>query len=382
MRADNPARHVAAIIVTLTAVLAVGSVLLWTGGHVPPLTPGVNQVVDVGVLVIVTGSVVALVRAESRIGATVLLGGVGVAMTVQIFLLGAADVGLTQLLVEILTVLVIMLVLRKLPQEFTIKKRPQQLRNAVIAIGAGLASALAAWTVIGRRERSDVAQWYLSQAPQVTGGDNIVNVILVELRALDTFGELAVLGMAGIAILGILATIPRALLDPDPDPDSAATHVARPKIEIGEEGSPSHRALEDVEANTEPLRLLQTVLVPILVVISAVLFWRGHNEPGGGFIAALVAACAVAYVYLAKAHDRPVSRPSIPVALIVGGIIVALGTGLLGYVGGTFLEPLHVTILGTKFASSMLFDVGVYAAVLGLVILAFNVLGADREAKR
>lgn len=124
------------------------------------------------------------------------------------------------------------------------------------------------------------------------------------------------------------------------------------------------------------------MLVPILVVISAVLFWRGHNEPGGGFIAALVAACAVAYVYLAKAHDRPVSRPSIPVALIVGGIIVALGTGLLGYVGGTFLEPLHVTILGTKFASSMLFDVGVYAAVLGLVILAFNVLGADREAKR
>ena len=348
----------------------------------PPLTPGVNQVVDVGVLVIVTGSVVALVRAESRIGATVLLGGVGVAMTVQIFLLGAADVGLTQLLVEILTVLVIMLVLRKLPQEFTIKKRPQQLRNAVIAIGAGLASALAAWTVIGRRERSEVAQWYLSQAPQVTGGDNIVNVILVELRALDTFGELAVLGMAGIAILGILATIPRALLDPDPDPDSAATHVARPKIEIGEEGSPSHRALEDVEANTEPLRLLQTVLVPILVVISAVLFWRGHNEPGGGFIAALVAACAVAYVYLAKAHDRPVSRPSIPVALIVGGIIVALGTGLLGYVGGTFLEPLHVTILGTKFASSMLFDVGVYAAVLGLVILAFNVLGADEEARR
>ena len=382
VRADNPARHVAAIIVTLTAVLAVGSVLLWTGGHVPPLTPGVNQVVDVGVLVIVTGAVVALVRAESRIGATVLLGGVGVAMTVQIFLLGAADVGLTQLLVEILTVLVIMLVLRKLPQEFTTKKRPQQLRNAVIAIGAGLASALAAWTVIGRRERSEVAQWYLSQAPQVTGGDNIVNVILVELRALDTFGELAVLGMAGIAILGILATIPRALLDPDPVPDSAATHVARPKIEIGEEGSPSHRALEDVEANTEPLRLLQTVLVPILVVISAVLFWRGHNEPGGGFIAALVAACAVAYVYLAKAHDRPVSRPSIPVALIVGGIIVALGTGLLGYVGGTFLEPLHVTILGTKFASSMLFDVGVYAAVLGLVILAFNVLGADREAKR
>ena len=121
---------------------------------------------------------------------------------------------------------------------------------------------------------------------------------------------------------------------------------------------------------------------PILVVISVVLFWRGHNEPGGGFIAALVAACAVAYAYLAKDEDRPVARPAIPVALIVGGIIVALATGLLGYLGGEFLEPLYVYALGTKWASSMLFDVGVYAAVLGLVMLAFNVLGADEEARR
>lgn len=49
--------------------------------------------------------------------------------------------------------------------------------------------------------------------------------------------------------------------------------------------------------------------MPILVVISVVLFWRGHNEPGGGFIAALVAACAVAYAYLAKDEDRPVAQP-------------------------------------------------------------------------
>ena len=66
----------------------------------------------------------------------------------------------------------------------------------------------------------------------------------------------------------------------------------------------------------------------------------------------------------------------------VGGIIVALATGLLGYLGGEFLEPLYVYALGTKWASSMLFDVGVYAAVLGLVMLAFNVLGADEEARR
>ena len=127
VRADNPARHVAAIVGALTTVLAAGSGLVWLGGQVPPVTSGVNSLVDVGVLIIVTLAVIALVQARSRIGATVLLGGIGVAMTVQIFLLGAADVGLTQLLVEILTVLVIMLVLRKLPVEFSRKKTPQRL---------------------------------------------------------------------------------------------------------------------------------------------------------------------------------------------------------------------------------------------------------------
>jgi multicomponent Na+:H+ antiporter subunit A len=384
VRADNPARHVAAIVGALTTVLAAGSGLVWLGGQVPPVTAGVNSLVDVGVLIIVTLAVIALVQARSRIGATVLLGGIGVAMTVQIFLLGAADVGLTQLLVEILTVLVIMLVLRKLPVEFSRKKTPQRLRNGIIAVSAGLASALAAWTVIGRRERSEVGEWYLANAPEVTGGDNIVNVILVELRALDTFGELAVLGMAGVAIIAVLCTIPRALLDPepDPDPDSLPTYVPAPQIAIGEDGSRSYRALEDVEANTEPLRLLQRVLVPILVVISVVLFWRGHNEPGGGFIAALVGACAVAFVYMAKVRDEPVSRPWVPIALIVGGLLVALATGLLGYLGGGFLQPLYVEIVGTKFASSMLFDVGVYTAVLGLVMVAFNVLGSEGATRQ
>ena len=148
-------------------------------------------------------------------------------------------------------------------------------------------------------------------------------------------------------------------------------------LDIAPEGTRPHRALEDVVANTQPLRLLQRVLVPILVVISAVLFWRGHNAPGGGFIAALVAACAVAYVYMAKAADGPVSRPMIPVVLIGGGVLVATATGLLGYLRGEFLQPLYWELLGTKVGSSLVFDVGVYAAVLGVVMVAFNLLGAD-----
>lgn len=382
VRRDHASRHIVPIAISLAAALGLGSLALWSLGVVDPLIPGASSAVDLGVFAVVAGSVIALTRTYSRVGATVLLGGIGIALTVQIFLLGAADVGLTLLLVEVLTVLVIMLVLRKLPLEFGRPRPKVGTAKAVIAVASGAAAALAAYTVMGRRERSDVAQWYLANAADVTGGDNIVNVILVELRALDTFGELAVLGMAGLAIVAVLATIPRAFFDPEPDPDpqSPVTYVPRPQIDVDEKGSRAYRALEDSQANTEPLRLLQRPLVPVLIAISAVLFWRGHNQPGGGFIAALVAACAVAYIYMAKDKDAPVSRPGLPVVLIAGGILVALATGLWGYAAspsGEFLQPVYVTVFGTKFASSMLFDVGVYTAVLGLVMVAFNVLGSD-----
>ena len=377
-KADYPSRHLAPIMISMAAVTGGGSIALWASGNVEPLRAGVNRPIDVGLLVIAAVGVAALCVTRSRLGGAVLMGGVGIAMTVQLFMLGAADVGLTQLLVEVLTVLVIMLVLRKLPLEFSYGKNPKKRRNAMIAVGVGALTSLAMFTMIGRRDRSDVADYYIAHGPEVTGGDNIVNVILVEFRALDTFGELTVLGMAGIAIMAVLGTIPRRFLDPkpDPSPESPVAYVPAPVIEIDVEGSRAYNALENVEVNTEPLRLLQKVLVPVLAIISAVLFWRGHNEPGGGFIAALVAACAVAYTYMAKPKDGPVSRPKTPVYLIAGGVVIAVATGLVGYLEGDFLEPVSTYLFGMKWVSSLLFDVGVYTAVLGLVMVAFNILGA------
>ncbi|MFN2319817.1 MAG: DUF4040 family protein [Dermatophilaceae bacterium] len=381
VRADYPSRHVVPMLVSLSVLIGVGSIGLWLTGWVEPLHPGLNRPIDVGLLVIAAGGTLALIVTRSRIGGAVLLGGVGIAMTVQIFMLGAADVGLTQLLVEVLTILVIMLVLRKLPLEFSDGKNPKPVRNAIIAAGAGVAAALAAFTVIGRRGRSEVAEYYIANGPEVTGGDNIVNVILVEFRALDTLGELVVLGMAGIAIMAVLATIPRRYLDPtpNPSPESLATFVPDPVVALDDEGTRAHRALEDGEANSDALRLLQKPLIPVLAVISAALFWRGHNDPGGGFIAALVAASAVAYVYMAKPVHAPVSRPRVPVYLIAGGVLTALFAGFLGYAAGQFLEPLYGYVLTIKVASSLLFDVGVYSAVLGLVMVAFNVLGTEGD---
>ena len=115
-------------------------------------------------------------------------------------------------------------------------------------------------------------------------------------------------------------------------------------------------------------------------MVSVVLLWRGHNEPGGGFIAALVASCAFALYYLSRESDSPVSRPSTPVALIGGGLILAGLTGVGGYALGEFLEPAHWYLLGQHVTSALIFDLGVFCGVLGLVMTAFNTLGASGTA--
>ena len=118
-------------------------------------------------------------------------------------------------------------------------------------------------------------------------------------------------------------------------------------------------------------------------MLSAVIFWRGHNAPGGGFIAALVASVVVAQVYLSRPEDRAVGPSRLHLALIGGGVLTALVSGLLGYADSSFLQPLYGTVAGTKLSTSLIFDVGVYAAVLGLVMVAFDRLGAappDRSA--
>ena len=85
---------------------------------------------------------------------------------------------------------------------------------------------------------------------------------------------------------------------------------------------------------------------------------------------------------MAKTKDGPVSGPKTPVALIAGGVITAVVTGLIGYLAGDFLEPVSTYLFGMKWISSLLFDVGVYTAVLGLVMVAFNVLGSPGHEKK
>lgn len=268
----------------------------------------------------------------------------------------------TQLTVEILTVCVLVLVLHRLPDHFTPETRKFHWWSIVLSVVVGLCAMLAVWGLTGRRDKSDAARLYLEQAPDDTGGTNIVNTILVDYRALDTFGELTVLGMAGISIAVLLAKF----------------RLAPVRETLLDRKSPIFDAAE----NSIFLRATSRLVGPIIIALSILLFFRGHYETGGGFVAALVGSGGMALLYLsAPSNDRAKIRW--PYFTLIGsGVALASLTGLAGYFEGSFLTSLHVEIFGTHQTSAMLFDLGVYLAVIGVVIASFNLLGMPRKGDK
>jgi multisubunit Na+/H+ antiporter MnhB subunit len=167
-------------------------------------------------------------------------------------------------------------------------------------------------------------------------------VILVDFRALDTLGEATVLGIAALGIKALLC-VPRAT-----DGRSYADSLI--------------------------FRTTARALLPILVALSLVVLYRGHNQPGGGFIGGLLAAIAV--ILMSLAFSSGTARMSMRIApgtLIGVGLAVVLASGLLGLFGQTFLTGLwlpsfELPLLGkVHLGTPVLFDIGVYLAVIGFV---------------
>jgi len=327
----------------------------------PVLWRGVGEhssstILDGILLVVVVSGLIAVVRSRSRLGGVIASGIIGFAVVLTYFALGASDVALTQLLVEVLTVVVMVLVLRRMSWRFPKESARRRGAAVVAAVFAGAAATAATLVFTGHRGLSDVGEYIMTSSEELTGGTNIVNVILVDFRALDTFGELVVLAICSISVAALLDARPLV----DRIPPKAAS-----------------RALANPYANADYLRILGRVLTPVMIVLSLALLLRGHNLPGGGFIAALLGAGAVVLSYLsAPTDDVPrVQRPYLAIAGL--GMIVAAGTGLLGLVDGSFLRALHADVLGFHLTSALVFDLGVYFAVLGVVLAAINRLGSS-----
>lgn len=355
----SPRRHLAMAVLGVSTIAAVGVVV---APELPPILGESFRAIDLVLLLMVGTAAVAAMRANTRVAAIVVVSVVGFSMTLWFFLLGAADVALTQLLVEILTVVVMVLLLRRLPLDFSTPTRRRKVPAFAIAIAAGLSATVGVWALTGRRELSEAGEFYLTEGPDRTGGANIVNTILVDFRAMDTFGELAVLGIAGISIAVLVRS---RLLAP-----ARRVHI--------DASSP----LQDPIENAVFTRTLARALRPAVIIASVLLLLRGHQEPGGGFISALVAGAGIALLYLAAPTDREARIRWPYIAFIGSGILIAVGAGLLGYLEGSFLTPLKVDVFGYSLTTALVFDVGVYMGVLGVIVTALNLLGLPRPHEK
>ncbi len=354
-----PRRHLA---IPVLCLIVIGALCVSFVGELPALVGDPTHPLDWVLVAFVAVGAAATVLARTRVAAVVVTGVVGFAMTLWYFWLGAADVALTQLLVEILTVVIMVLVLRRLPRRFRRDRRRRRVGSGLVAVAAGLVTTVAVLAFTGRRELSVAADYFLRNAEADTGGSNIVNTILVDYRALDTLGELTVLGVAGVAIATLLAA--RTTTDPP----------------AGDERFAADSPLANAEHNAVFTRTAVRWAGPLTVALSVMLLLRGHYEPGGGFIAALIGGAGFALLYLAAPSDASARIRWPYLALIGAGIALATAVGFAGYADGSFLRPLHAELLGMKLTSALLFDVGVYLAVVGVVLAALNLLGIGRPS--
>lgn len=303
---------------------------------------------------------VAVVAARrQRVVALVFLSACGLLVSLVFTRFSAPDLALTQISVEVVTVLLLVLALFYLPPEpAAAPPAGRQVRDIVLALGGGGMLAACAYAVM-TRSYDPVSGFYVDNAVPGGGGHNVVNVLLVDFRGFDTMGEICVLLIAGLAVQALL----RGMRLPMPD--------------AGPDGKPW-------SAQRHPLLLamLARLMLPLTLLVSVFLLLRGHNLPGGGFIAALITSVALLLQYVASGVRWTEARIAPDYRALAGaGILVAGLTGLGSLVFGfpfltTAFGHFHVPGLGEiELATAMVFDLGVYATVTGTTLLIVSHLG-------
>lgn len=350
-------RYVALLIATLLALGAWG----WWGGAVNTLAGSVAvaradsmSIAALGALLF--GALGTVYFHRQRLVAIAFLSVVGLIVSLAFIRLAAPDLALTQISVEVVTIVLLLLALRFVPAAAPRENATgRQVRDALLATLAGLGMAAIAYAML-TRPLETISGYHLTNAYPGGGGTNVVNVILVDFRGFDTLGEIAVLAMAALGI--------HALLD---------------GLRLTPYGA---RAAHAADRYPVMLGMLMRPLLPLALVVSVFILLRGHNLPGGGFIAGLITGIALMLQYLASGIEFAQSRLRIDYVKALGwGLLIATATGVASwFFGYPFLTStfgyVNPPLIGKfEIASAMMFDLGVYVVVVATVLLVLRELG-------
>ncbi|HEY0288823.1 MAG TPA: monovalent cation/H+ antiporter subunit A [Pseudomonas sp.] len=319
-----------------------------------------------------------------RLAAVTMVSVCGLMTCVTFVWFSAPDLALTQLVVEVVTTVLILLGLRWLPRRnedvpgrrARNRARARRVRDFVLAVGVGGGMALLSYAMLTRATPNTISEFYLSHALPLGGGTNAVNVMLVDFRGFDTFGEITVLTVVALTVFALLRRF-------RPPKESIALPaqqrlLARDVVtDLVNPRSASDTALGFMMVPAVLVRLL----LPVAFVVSMYLFMRGHNQPGGGFVAGLVMSVAFILQYMVAGTQWVEAQMSLrPLRWMGTGLMFALATGLGSMVLGypfmtTHTAHMHLPLLGdVHVASALFFDIGVYAVVVGSTLLILTAL--------
>jgi multicomponent K+:H+ antiporter subunit A len=351
-------RYVGWLLVTVLLFAAVPLFdMLKLAGDQPlqPIDP--HNIIGAGLLII--GALATVIWHRVRFVSLLMISIVGLMVSVAFTRFSAPDLALTQLTVEVVTVVLLMLALFFLPH-----RTPRESSSLRLVRDVGIASAIG--VIIGSicyailtRPLNSISEFFIANSKTGGGGTNVVNVILVDFRGFDTLGEIIVLGIAALGIFKLLINLP--LFMPASDGEGRPWAIER------------HPML---------LATISQALLPLAIMVSVYIFLRGHNLPGGGFIAGLVTSIAFILQYMAHGSDWIYQRLDINYRkIIASGIAIAFLTG----VGSWLFERPFLTswfayfdipgIGKIELASAMAFDLGVYITVVGATLMILASLG-------
>ncbi|TDK29945.1 monovalent cation/H+ antiporter subunit A [Luteimonas terrae] len=308
--------------------------------------------------VLVAATIGTVVVHGKRLTALIVIGAVGLAVSLIFVHLSAPDLALTQLLVEMVTIALMMMALNYLPKQSKVSRRPlRKARDIAIAGVAGGGLAVLAYAMMMSPADTISSELLVRSLPEAYGR-NVVNVILVDFRGFDTFGEIAVFGIAALVVHALLRW---ARLKPD-------------------EVIPGPPAQLPIAAD------LTQLLFPLALTVSIYLFLRGHNAPGGGFIAGLVFAVPVLVKYVlqgARAVEATFGFDYLR-GIAIGLLLAVLGGVGSWWFGVPFMTSGHldldVPLIGLlPLASALVFDTGVYVVVFAGTLLMLSTMGTVKH---